>query len=130
MEKMLKATKAWRCPQRSTSTPPGIGVDRAEKIPQRIEEPDDEDGRAERLEIFRQESHPQFLARTDREGGDEEDDEVALESEKLSEALPSVHPRSETTMQTRDKRLSPVPSAESEFERQLGREKVRVLMER
>ena len=83
----------------------GIGVDRAEEIPQRIEESDDENGRAERLEIFRQEAHPQFLAGADGEGGDEEDDEIALEPEKLSEALPSVHPRSETTMQARDKMI-------------------------
>ncbi len=87
----------------------GIGVDRTEEIPQRVEETDDENRRAERLQIFRKEPHPQFLARADGEGGDEQDDEIALESEKLREALPSVHARSESKIRRGTKRVVATP---------------------
>ena len=64
----------------------GIGVDRAEQRPQRIEKADDENGRAECLQIFRDEAHPEFFAGADDEHGDEQDDEVALETEEIGDA--------------------------------------------
>ena len=106
----------------------GVGVDRAEKIPQRIEKSDDKNGRAERLEIFRQEAHPQFLPSADGKGGNEQDDQVALEPEELRDALPSVHARSESTMRTRDKAIVAAPG-KSELQRQLTRGEARVFME-
>ena len=61
----------------------GIRVDGAEQRTERIEKTDDENARAEGLEIFREKPHPEFLARADDERGDEQNDEVALEREKF-----------------------------------------------
>src|SRR5438477_3106012 len=69
----------------------GIRVDGAEQRAERIEKADDENARAEGLEIFREEPHPKFLTRADDERGNEQDDEVALEREKFRGATPEVH---------------------------------------
>src|SRR2546421_616418 len=71
----------------------GIRIDGAEQGAERIEKADDENARAESLEIFRQEPHPKLFARADDERGDEQDDEVALEREKFCRATPEVHDR-------------------------------------
>jgi hypothetical protein len=68
-----------------------IGVDRAEQSPERVEKTDDENGRAQRLEVFRDEAHPEFFSGADDEGGDEQDDEVALETEEIGGPAPEVH---------------------------------------
>ena len=64
----------------------GVGVDRAEQSAERVEKADDENGGAEDLKIFRDETDPEFFASPDHEGGDQQDDEVALEPEELSGA--------------------------------------------
>ena len=71
----------------------GIRVDGAEQRTERIEKTDDENARAEGLEIFREKPHPELFARADDERGDEQDDEVALEREKFRGATPEVHDR-------------------------------------
>ena len=71
----------------------GIRVDGAEQRAERIEKADDENARAEGLEIFREKPHPEFLAGADDERGNEQDDEVALEREKFCGATPEVHDR-------------------------------------
>src|SRR3954468_23011659 len=63
-----------------------IGVDRAEQNPNRVESADQKNGRAEGLEIFRHETHPEFFSRADEEDRREEDDEIAFESEEIREA--------------------------------------------
>ena len=63
----------------------GISVDRAEQRPQRIVKTDDKNPRAERLQIFRYKTHPQFLARANYENGDEQNDEIASKAEKIRE---------------------------------------------
>ena len=68
-----------------------ISVDGAEQSPQRIEEADDENGRAKCLQIFRHEAHPEFFSGTDDERGNEQDDEVALETEEIGGLAPEVH---------------------------------------
>ena len=69
----------------------GISVDGPEQGADRVESSDDENRRPERLEIFRDEAHPQFLARTDREDSNEQDDEVAAQGEKFRERAPVFH---------------------------------------
>ena len=65
----------------------GVGVDRAEQGAQRVVQTDHKNGRAERLQIFRHETHPQLFARTDHENGDEENDEIAFQPKELAHAL-------------------------------------------
>ena len=48
-----------------------IGVDGTEQGAQRVVKTDNENARAERLQIFRHKTHPEFLARTNHENGDE-----------------------------------------------------------
>jgi len=55
----------------------GIRVDGAEQRAERIEKADDENARAERLEIFRQEPHPDFFTRADDDDGREQQHEIA-----------------------------------------------------
>src|ERR1041385_447154 len=68
----------------------GIGVERAEQRAQRIVTTDNENARAKRLQIFRHETHPQLFARADDKNGDEQNDEIAFEPEKLRELAPGV----------------------------------------
>src|SRR3981081_226405 len=63
----------------------GISVNRAEQRPQRAVETDDKTPRAERLQIFRYKTHPQFLARANYENGDEQNDEIVSKAEKIRE---------------------------------------------
>src|SRR5687767_7596501 len=68
-----------------------IGVDRAEQSPESIEEADDKNGRAQGLEILRNETHPKFLPGADDECGNEQDDKVALETEEIGGRAPEGH---------------------------------------
>src|ERR1700680_3078395 len=63
----------------------GISVNRAEQRPQRVVETDDKNPRAERLQIFRYKTHPQFLACANDENGDKQNDEIAFKAEKVGE---------------------------------------------
>jgi len=69
----------------------GIRVDGAEQRTERIEKTDDENARAEGLEIFREKPHPEFLARTNHENGHEQNDKVAFEPEKLRKPVRGAH---------------------------------------
>ena len=68
-----------------------ISVDGAEQSPERIEKANDENGRAKCLQIFRHEAHPEFFSGADDECGNEQDDEVALETEEIGGPAPEVH---------------------------------------
>src|SRR5207302_6709757 len=65
--------------------PAGIGVNRAEQCAQRIIETDNKNTRAERLEKFRDKPHPKFFARADYENGEEENDQIALQTKKIGQ---------------------------------------------
>jgi hypothetical protein len=71
--------------------PARVCVNRAKQRPDRIERPDNEDCRAKRLKIFRDEAHPQFLAGADREDCDQQNDEVAPQPEEFREWAPPFH---------------------------------------
>src|SRR5260370_29901275 len=61
----------------------GISVNRAEQGPQRVVQTDDKNPRAERLQIFRYKTHPQFFARANYENGDEQNDQIAPQTQKI-----------------------------------------------
>ena len=69
----------------------GIRVNRAEQRPERVVETDEKNPRAERLQILRYKTHPQFLARADHENGDEQNDEIASQAEKIGEPARAIH---------------------------------------
>ena len=69
----------------------GIGVNRAEQCPKSIVQPDNKNTRAERLQKFRHEPHPEFFTRADDKNGDEQNDEVALKPEEVAETREAVH---------------------------------------
>src|SRR5438309_9398128 len=71
--------------------PAGIGVNRAEQCAQRIIETDNKNTRAQCLQKFRDEPHPEFFARADDKNGDEQNDEVALKPEEVAETREAVH---------------------------------------
>ena len=64
----------------------GIGVDRAQQCFQRVEKSDHEHARAERLQILRHETHPEFFACADHEDRNEQDGQVALQSKKTRDS--------------------------------------------
>ena len=71
----------------------GIRVDRPEQSAQRIVKTDDKNCRAERLQILRHKTHPEFFASANDKNGDEQDDEIAFESEESSERFQRRHVR-------------------------------------
>src|SRR5437588_12399122 len=71
--------------------PAGIGVNRAEQCAQRIIETDNKNTRAERLEKFRDKPHPKFFARPDYENGEEENDQIALQTKKIGQRFQGAH---------------------------------------
>jgi hypothetical protein len=62
----------------------GISVDGTKQSAQRIVKADNEHRRAERLQILRHKTHPEFFASANDKNGEEEDDEVAFEPEEIS----------------------------------------------
>src|ERR1700730_2978644 len=69
----------------------GIGVKRAEQCAQGVVEADDKNTRAQRLQIFRDKPHPEFFARADDENGEQQNDEIALESKKIGQRFQGAH---------------------------------------
>src|SRR5207247_2665333 len=63
----------------------GVGVNRAEQCPQRVVETDHENAPAQRLKKFRHESHPELFSAPNQENDGEENDQVALKTEKVTE---------------------------------------------
>src|ERR1043166_8014445 len=63
----------------------GIRVNGAEQRPKRVVKPDHENARAERLQIFRHEPHPELFARADHKNREQQNDEIAFQSEKIRE---------------------------------------------
>jgi hypothetical protein len=61
----------------------GVCVDRAEKSAQCIIKADNEDRRADRLQVLRHKTHPEFFAGADDKNGDKQDDEIAFEPEEI-----------------------------------------------
>src|SRR5438046_2795707 len=64
----------------------GIRVYRAEQRAERVVKTDDENARAERLKKLRHEPHPEFFAGADHENGEQKNDEVAFQSEKIRDS--------------------------------------------
>src|ERR1700730_18451931 len=69
----------------------GIGVNRAEQRAERVIQTDDKNTRAQRLQKFRDEPHPEFFARADDENGEQQNDEIALESKKIGQRFQGAH---------------------------------------
>ena len=69
----------------------GICVDRTKQSAQRIVKADNENRRAERLQILRHKTHPKLFACANDKNGDEQDDEVAFEPEESSERFQRRH---------------------------------------
>ena len=64
----------------------GIGVDSTEQSAQRIVKADDENCRADCLQILRHKTHPKLFACANDKNGDEQDDEIAFEPEEKRRA--------------------------------------------
>ena len=73
--------------------PPWVGIDGTDQGAQTIIETDDEYTSAEGLEIFREETHPQFLTRPNDKNRNQDDDEIALEREEISNLFPTTYVR-------------------------------------
>src|SRR6478609_5612987 len=71
----------------------GICVDGTKQSAQRIVEADNENRRADRLQILRHKTHPKLFARANDKNGDEQDDEIAFEPEESSERFQRRHIR-------------------------------------
>src|ERR1700751_4953159 len=71
----------------------GIGVKRAEQRAQRIVKPNDENARTQCLQILRHKAHPEFFTRANHKDRDEQDDEIALEPEKIGKRSQIPHAR-------------------------------------
>ena len=69
----------------------GVRVDRAEQSAQRIVKTDDKNSRADRLQVLRHETHPKFFARANDKDGDEQDDQIAFESQKIRKPARKIH---------------------------------------
>ncbi len=69
----------------------GIRVDCPEQSPQRIVKTDDKNSRADRLQIFRHEAHPEFFARADYENGNEQNNKIAFKPQEISKPARSAH---------------------------------------
>src|SRR5438874_9805691 len=65
----------------------GIGVDRAEQSAQGVVETNNENARANYLKILWDETHPKLFTGSDDKDCNEEDDEIALQREKLCHAM-------------------------------------------
>src|SRR5437879_12879046 len=68
-----------------------IGVNRAEQCPKSIVQPDNKNTRAQRLQKFRHEPHPEFFTCADDKNGDQKNDEVPLKPEEVAETRDAVH---------------------------------------
>jgi len=64
-----------------------IGVDRTDQSAQRVVKTDDENRRADCLQILRHKAHPELFASANDKNGDEQDDKIAFESEKVGEPV-------------------------------------------
>ena len=69
----------------------GIGVNRAEQSLQRIEQADDQNAAAERLDIFGREAEPEFFAGAGQQERDEQQRGVAPEREEFGNIFPAAH---------------------------------------
>ena len=63
----------------------GICVDCAEQGAQRVVKTDHKNGRADRLQVLRHKTHPKFFASANDKNGDEQDDQIALKPEEISQ---------------------------------------------
>ena len=70
-----------------------VGIDRTKQSAQRIVKSDNENCRADRLQILRHKTHPKLFACANDKNGDEQDDEIAFESEEISEGFQRLHVR-------------------------------------
>src|SRR4030095_10434823 len=71
----------------------GISVDSTKQSAQRIIKADNENRRADRLQILRHKTHPKLFASANHKNGDEQDDQIAFESEEISEGCQRLHVR-------------------------------------
>jgi len=70
--------------------PARIGVDGADNVPERPEQPDDEHGRAQRRHVLGHVSARHLEAETEREHRHREDEHVPLEREELPERIQRI----------------------------------------
>ena len=70
-----------------------VGIDRTKQSAQRIVKADNENRRADRLQILRHKTHPKLFACANHENGDEQDDEIAFKPEESSERFQHRHVR-------------------------------------
>src|SRR4029077_9638366 len=70
-----------------------VGIDRTKQSAQRIVKADNENRRADRLQILRHKTHPKLFACANNKNGDEQDDEVAFEPEEMSQLDSATQPR-------------------------------------
>jgi hypothetical protein len=71
----------------------GISVRGTKQSAQRIIKTNDKNRCAERLQILRHKTHPEFFASAYHKNGDEQDDEIAFEPEESSERFQRRHVR-------------------------------------
>jgi hypothetical protein len=69
----------------------GVRVEGAEQSFERVVKTDHEHARAERLQKFRHEPHPEFFVGADDEDGEQQNREIAFQAEKLCKRFPSGH---------------------------------------
>src|ERR1019366_813277 len=69
----------------------GIGVNRAEKCLQCVEQPDDENAATERLDVFGREAEPEFFAGAREHERDEQQRSVAPQREEFGDGIQSAH---------------------------------------
>src|SRR5437588_10912319 len=77
-----------------------ICICRGEQRAQAVGKADDKNGHAERLQIFRHETHPKFLTRANHKNGNEQDDEIASRTEKIRKALNEAPQNGELAQRT------------------------------
>ena len=73
--------------------PARVSVGGTKQSAQRIVKADNENRRADRLQILRHKTHPKLFACADDKNGDEQDDEIAFEPEESSERFQRRHVR-------------------------------------
>ena len=77
-----------------------IYISRGEQRAQAVIKADDKNGHAERLQIFRHETHPKLFACADHKNGNEQNDEIASQTEKIREAYNEASENGELAQRT------------------------------
>ena len=65
----------------------GIGIHGTEQRAQRVVKTDNKHGCADDLQILRHKTHPKFFASSNDKNGDEKDNEIAFQSQEISDGF-------------------------------------------